>query len=132
MTSPREAFEAYLRKQSWFTQRDLNRRDRIGSERFGEYCDFSAERMWKAWCEALALPPEAAPAAPVQGDAQDAMKLERDTAVSMLAEWCVAVEVNGTSWDDWDEHYKDAMYRPGPLRKLLDAAIAAANDKTDV
>lgn len=51
---------------------------------------------------------------------------ERDIAIAMLAEWCVAVDENGTSWDDWDEHYKDAMYRPGPLRELLDAAIAKA------
>jgi hypothetical protein len=51
---------------------------------------------------------------------------ERDIAIAMLAEWCVAVDVNGTGWDDWDEHYKDAMYRPGPLRELLDKAIAEA------
>lgn len=50
---------------------------------------------------------------------------ERDIAIAMLAAWCVAVEENGTGWDDWDEHYKDAAYRPGPLRELLDAAIAA-------
>lgn len=47
-----------------------------------------------------------------------------DIALAMLAEWCVAVDTNGTGWDDWDEHYKDAMYRPGPLRELLDEAIA--------
>jgi hypothetical protein len=50
---------------------------------------------------------------------------ERDIAIAMLAAWCVAVDENGTGWDDWDEHYKDAAYRPGPLRELLDAAIAA-------
>lgn len=53
---------------------------------------------------------------------------ERDTAISMLAAWCVAVDQNGTGWDDWDEHYKDAMYRPGPLRELLDAAIQAERE----
>lgn len=54
---------------------------------------------------------------------------ERDIALSMLAHWCVAVDVNGTGWDDWDEHYKDAMYRPGPLRDLLDKAISEARDE---
>lgn len=53
-----------------------------------------------------------------------AMKTERDGAIAMLAAWCVAVDKNGAGWDDWDEHYKDAMYREGPLRSLLDAAIA--------
>ncbi len=51
------------------------------------------------------------------------LTLERDLAIQMLAGWCVAVSENGTGWDDWDEYYKDAMYRPTPLRELLDAAI---------
>lgn len=55
---------------------------------------------------------------------------ERDQAISMLAEWCVAVDANGTGWDDWDEHYKAAMYRPSPLREKLDAAIAEARAYT--
>lgn len=46
-----------------------------------------------------------------------------EIALKMLADWCVAVDENGTGWDDWDEHYKDAMYRDGPLRADLDAAI---------
>lgn len=50
---------------------------------------------------------------------------ERDIAIRLLAAWCVAVDQNGIGWDDWDEHYKDAMYRSGPLRGLLDAAIEA-------
>ncbi len=50
----------------------------------------------------------------------------RDIAVEMLAGWCAAVDQNGTGWDDWDEHYKDAMYRDTPLRALLDAAISEA------
>jgi hypothetical protein len=49
--------------------------------------------------------------------------MERDAAVELLAEWCVSVELNGTSWDDWDEHYKDARYRPGLLRERLDTEI---------
>ncbi len=53
-------------------------------------------------------------------------KEKLDIALAMLAEWCVAVDENGAGWDDWDEYYKDAMYRPGPLRAELDAAIAEA------
>ena len=52
-----------------------------------------------------------------------------DIAITMLAEWCVAIENNGTQWDDWDEHYKDAAYRPGPLRELLDAEIKAVKER---
>jgi hypothetical protein len=52
-----------------------------------------------------------------------------DTAIYMLADWCVAVDERGTGWDDWDEYYKDAMYRDGPLRKLLDVQIAALRAK---
>ena len=44
-------------------------------------------------------------------------------ALHMLAEWCVAIEVEGAGWDAWDDYYKDAAYRPGPLRKRLDEAI---------
>ena len=51
---------------------------------------------------------------------------ERDVAIGMLAYWCVAGDQNGTGWDDWDEHYKDAMYRPCPIRELLDKEIDAA------
>lgn len=48
------------------------------------------------------------------------------TALQMLAEWCVAIDLNGTQWGDWDEYYKDAAYREGPLRKDLDEAIYKA------
>ena len=47
-------------------------------------------------------------------------------ALMMLADWVAAVDLNGTSWDDWDEFYKDAAYRSGPLREDLDKAIAEA------
>lgn len=47
-----------------------------------------------------------------------------NTALNMLAGWCVAIETYGANWDDFEEYYKDAMYRPGPLRVMLDAAIA--------
>ena len=54
------------------------------------------------------------------------LRRDLDIALGMLAAWCVAVDVNGTGWDDWDEYYKDAMYRPGPLRGQLDKAIEQA------
>ena len=59
-----------------------------------------------------------------RADEREELVKDRDIAISMLAAWCVAVEKNGTGWDDWDEHYKDAAYRPGPLRELLDKALA--------
>lgn len=46
-------------------------------------------------------------------------------AIEMLADWCVAIEENGTSWDSWDEHYKDARYRNNILREDLDKEINA-------
>lgn len=52
--------------------------------------------------------------------------LQLECAIAMLADWCVRVEVVGTGWDDWDEAYKDAMYRPCLIREQLDAAIAEA------
>ncbi len=53
------------------------------------------------------------------------VEAERDEAVRMLAEWVAMVE-RGTGWDDWDEGYKDAAYRPSIIRALLDAAIVEA------
>ena len=47
---------------------------------------------------------------------------ERGLAIRMLADWCDAVRDKGTGWDSWDEHYKNAAFRPGPLRALIDAA----------
>lgn len=57
------------------------------------------------------------------------LKNQLGLAIAMLAGWCVAIDKNGTGWDDWDEFYKDAAYRDGPLRTMLDAEIAnqAAN-----
>lgn len=53
------------------------------------------------------------------------LEADKTTALGLLAAWCCAIDRNGTGWDDWDEYYKDAAYRPGPLREQLDAAIAA-------
>lgn len=47
---------------------------------------------------------------------------QRDVAVQMLAGWCDAVRDNGAGWDDWDEYYKDASFRPCLIRELIDAA----------
>jgi hypothetical protein len=54
---------------------------------------------------------------------------QRDYAIKMLADWCVAIDVNGGGWDDWDDYYKDARYRKTEipeLRELLDDAIDKA------
>ena len=45
------------------------------------------------------------------GDAREAataivvLRNYLDTALGMLADWCVAVDVNGTGWDDWDDFH---------------------------
>jgi hypothetical protein len=54
---------------------------------------------------------------------------ERDAAIKHIAEWCVAIDVNGSGWDDY---YKDAMYRNNALpeiRGLLADAIASARKR---
>lgn len=60
----------------------------------------------------------------------EALRAQRDIAIDMLAHWCEAVDTNGTGWDDWDEHYKDAAYRPTPIRELINAARAALKEQT--
>lgn len=52
------------------------------------------------------------------------LKTKYAAAISLLAEWCHAIHTKGTSWDDWDEHYKNASYRPGILREDIDLEIA--------
>lgn len=47
-------------------------------------------------------------------------------ALQMLADWVNMVTYNGTQWDDWDEGYKDACYRPCSIRDDLDDAIKAS------
>lgn len=47
---------------------------------------------------------------------------QRDEAIDMLADWCLRVDKIGTGWDDWDEGYKNAMYRPCGIRALIDEA----------
>ena len=49
-------------------------------------------------------------------------------AIQMLADWVAAVDINGTGWDDWDEFYKDAAYREGPLREDLDKEIKRSKE----
>jgi hypothetical protein len=48
--------------------------------------------------------------------------------VNDVQAWCDAIEKNGTSWDDWDDHYKNFAYRGGLVRAR--AALAAAGQKT--
>lgn len=50
------------------------------------------------------------------------LKNERDIAIGMLARWCIAVE-EGSGWDYWNEHYKVAAFRDGPIRYLIDAVM---------
>lgn len=57
---------------------------------------------------------------------------QRDAAIQHIAEWCVAIDVKGNGWDDWDEYYKDAMYREDALpeiRGLLVDAIESARKR---
>lgn len=52
------------------------------------------------------------------------LEVKYQAAIKLLAEWCDAVDTVGTGWDDWDEHYKDAAYRPSILREDIDKALA--------
>lgn len=59
---------------------------------------------------------------------------QRDSAIKHIAEWCVAIDVNGSGWDDWDEYYKEAMYSdrqslPEIRGLLMDAIVAARNQR---
>lgn len=60
---------------------------------------------------------------------------QRNMAIQHLAEWGVAIDINGSGWDDWDEYYKDAMYdRPNALREireLLKVAIEEARKRRE-
>lgn len=84
--------------------------------------------------EELQDKPEPPAVAVVSQQEQDAATIEElrrqlDVAVNHLAEWCVAIDVNGGGWDDWDDYYKDVMWRKDQLpeiRELLVAAIAKA------
>lgn len=53
---------------------------------------------------------------------------QRDDAIYMLADWCIAVEQDA-SWDGWDECYKNAAYRPCSIRELIDAEIEVQKDQ---
>lgn len=83
-----------------------------------KYIDMATEGVWGSF-EIGYLRARAEQAAEIAE-----LKAQRDLALSMLASWCVAVSENGASWDEWDEYYKDAMYRPSPIREILDIHIA--------
>lgn len=56
------------------------------------------------------------------------IKKERDTAIQLLAEWCVAIDLCGGDWDVWDGFYKTARYGDNSrenkiIRSLLDDKI---------
>lgn len=54
---------------------------------------------------------------------------QRNMAIQHLAEWCVAIDVNGSGWDDWDEYYKDVMYdRPNRLQQIRDLLKSAIEE----
>lgn len=64
----------------------------------------------------------------------DELERQRDEAVRHIAEWCVAIDVNGSGWDDWDDYYKDAMYREKALpeiRGLLVKEIEVARKRRE-
>jgi len=50
-----------------------------------------------------------------------------DMAIKMIAEWCNAVDKRGTSWDTY---YKNAMYRPTPLRALINKKVEEINNES--
>jgi hypothetical protein len=52
-------------------------------------------------------------------------------AIDLLARWCDAIDTVGTGWDDWDEYYKDARWRPGPLRELIDNRLVKLGKMID-
>lgn len=69
-----------------------------------------------------------------QLNAEQPMMDQRDVAIQHLAAWAVAVQMNGTSWDDWDEYYKDVICRDHALseiRELLNIAIRKEREKRD-
>jgi hypothetical protein len=51
-------------------------------------------------------------------------------ALELLANWVNMVQYNGTGWDDWDEGYKDAWYRPCLIRQDLDKAIKESKENS--
>jgi hypothetical protein len=54
---------------------------------------------------------------------RDRLREALEMMVNGVQEWCEAIEKNGTSWDDWDEHYKNFAYRGG-LDKAREALKA--------
>jgi hypothetical protein len=61
------------------------------------------------------------------------VEMQRDVAVTHIAEWCAAIDKNGSDWDSWDDYYKDACYRKSELleiRRILDEAIEKAKKES--
>jgi len=52
-----------------------------------------------------------------------AIQAKLDFSVELLADWCVAVNENGSGWDYWDGYYKEAMWGNNLIRELIDAKL---------
>ena len=50
---------------------------------------------------------------------------QRDVAIKHIADWCIAIDVNGGGWDDWDDYYKDAFYREQELPEIRELLVDA-------
>jgi hypothetical protein len=60
-----------------------------------------------------------------KSEAIEELTRQRDVAIKHIAEWCVAIETNGSGWDDWDEYYKDAIHRTLALPEIRDLLVNA-------
>lgn len=47
------------------------------------------------------------------------LKKQRDAALELLANWCIAVDLNGSNWDDWEEWYHKATKFVTDTKKRL-------------
>lgn len=54
------------------------------------------------------------------------LRNQLNIALGILADWCVAVQLDGAKKEHWYDCYRDAMYSDGPLRTGLDKAIVEA------
>lgn len=56
------------------------------------------------------------------------LKEQLDYTLTLLANWCVSIDINGAGWDYWDDYYKEAMYGESPIRKLFDEYLIIAKE----
>jgi len=74
---------------------------------------------WEIWQAAQAQ---------AQAVSQQLLEADLGEAVTLLADWAVAVRDGGASWDNWDGYYKEVLYGKNRLRVRLNAAIEAAQE----